>query len=536
MHPRTLTAGALAAALAVPLTTTPAPAATDAPLADFHDQEVVWTPCEDPDLAPPSPGAGGLMCAEIEVPLDHADPEGGTTTVAISRSAASGERRGVLLTNPGGPGLAGRSMAFLGEDEDLRLGEVYDVIGMDPRGSRSSGSPVDCGGAAPPQAYPSFLPADEEFSPLTRRAIAYQRACEQAGGDVRPHLTTAETARDMDVVRAALGEETLHYYGGSYGTYLGAVYGSLFPEHTGRTVLDGPVDTDGLWYAALSQQAPAFSVNVDRFSEWISEHDDVLGMGAKQEEVLDAFTETLERLREEPRDDVPGLPEGVSYDHNLFAYDAGYMAADQSTWDLAAWTLRPFVLDQPFEPLEPFEAVEDEPDHSSSDLQNAVLCEAGPWPRRLAERYADMRETREEHPYGIGALWDTPHPCAFGSSEPKEPLVDLERDGYPAGLVLSSEYDAQTPYATGAPMAERLDHVLVTVTDEGRHGVFGRPCVTELVEDYLVDGVLPDGDVECAGVPAPDSPLAEPSGEEVAELFAESWRAQDHPPLGGSLR
>ena len=282
------------------------------------------------------------------------------------------------------------------------------------------------------------------------------------------------------------------------------------------------MDPDGTWYAALVQQAPAFGVNVER----LAEHDEFLDMGANREEVLDAFEETLERLRENPRDDVPGLPEDMEYDHNFFAYDAGYMAADQSMWDLAAWTLRPFVLDEPFEPSEPEEV---DFDHSSQDLQNAVVCEAAPWPSRLSERYADMRETREEHPYGIGALWDAPHPCAFSSSEPKEPLVDLERDGYPAGLVLASEYDAQTPYATGSAMAELLDHTLVTVTDEGRHGVFGRPCVTELVEDYLIDGILPDGDVECAGMPAPEPPATEPSGDDIAELFSKTWREQDNP-------
>lgn len=530
MRIRALTAGALTAALAVTLTGTQA-AADDDPLTEFHTQEVVWAPCEEPELISPAPGVEwDLACAEIEVPLDHSDPAGETTTVAISRSAASGERQGVLLTNPGGPGGPGRAMAGgLGEG-DLRLGEAYDVIGMDPRGTPSSGSPADCDGAVPPQAHMNFLPADEEFSELTRATIAYQRACEQADDGVREHLTTAETARDMDVIRAALGEETLHYYGGSYGTYLGAVYGSLFPERTGRTVLDAPVDPDGMWFDVFVQQAPAFNVNVERLAEWIAEHDDVLGMGASQEEVLDAFDGTLERLRENPREDIPGLPEGMEYDHNLFAMDAGQLAANQSQWDLAAWSLRPIVLDEPIGAAldEALRSEEPEPDYSYYDLLNAVVCEA-PWPDRLSERYADMREIREEHPYGVGALWHTPQPCAFSSSEPEEPLVDLERDGYPTGLVLASEYDAQTPYPNGSTMAERLDNTLITVTDEGRHGTFGLPCVTELVEDYLVDGALPDGDVECAGVPAPESPIAEPSGDELAELFSETWRDQSDP-------
>ncbi len=515
-----LTAGTLAAALSASLAAVSPAAAdplTDAPsLSDFHDQEPVWAPCTEGVLQ-------GLECADIEVPLDYSRPDGERITVAISRATATDpdNRRGVLLTNPGGPGGHGRSLPLpydpwtgTGMLGGGRLSEVYDIIGMDPRGAGGSSPRLDCGAALPP-LYPR--PTDAEVSEVTRSTIWYQRACERTQADLRPHMTTANTARDMDVVRAALGEESIDYLGYSYGTYLGAVYGSLFPERLDRSVLDSSVHPDGIWRGVFLMQAPAYSANMDRYTAWAAEHDDVYGFGSTQEEVYQTFEETSARLRENPRDDIAP---GVVYDNHMFDFDIGYNSRFQHQWDIVSDVMGHIVRGEPM-PQESTAGLmsvsEEDYGSSTEDLLTAVVCEAE-WPKRIGLYHADMREYREEHPYGTGAYWASPQGCTFSTLDRTEDLVELERDGYPEGLVIAGEFDANTAYEGGPAMAERLDGSLITVAGDGGHGFygpFGVKCVIDAVDAYLVDGAAPR-DLTCQGLPPAEPTVG--SESDVEEL------------------
>uniref|UniRef100_UPI0003728213 alpha/beta fold hydrolase n=1 Tax=Nocardiopsis lucentensis TaxID=53441 RepID=UPI0003728213 len=473
----------------------------------------VWAPCEEPILA-------GLECADVQAPLDYANPDGERVTIAISRERAADpeRRRGILLTNPGGPGGTGRTLPLADDPErgiyyglgDERVAEVYDVIGMDPRGSGASTPRMECEVS---QTAIVPRPDDADFSRITREAIAAERACQQADGATRPYMTTANTARDMDVIRAALGEERLNYFGVSYGTYLGAVYGSLFPDRLDRSVLDSSVHPDGIWRDVFTRMAPAYTANVERYTPWIAERDDVYGMGSTPEEVVATFEETSRRLRENPRDDVPGLPPGETFGTADFDFAVGYYARFQSEWDVSASVLWYLVHDEPFPPSAGAAAAE-EPEYESfnAGLLIAVQCEAE-WPDRISGYYRDMREVREEHPFGLGAYQHQPQPCTFASYDPVEPLVDLERDGHPAGLVIAGEFDANTAYDGGPAMAERLDNPLITVADDGGHGFYSMPgmsCVTDAVDAYLVDGAAPE-EATCPGLPRPSDALRNPA-------------------------
>ncbi|HJE59698.1 MAG TPA: alpha/beta hydrolase [Nocardiopsis listeri] len=488
-------------------------------LAPFHEQEVGWALCEEELFAELE-----LECARIEVPLDYADPGGVRIEIAILRDAASDPdaRRGILLSNPGGPGGAGRA---LGADLGLstRAGEVYDNIGMDPRGTGAS-TPLDCGSEFP-ISHPR--PTDRQISRTTRETIRYTRACDEAEGDLRPHMTTANTARDMDVIRAALNEERLNYVGYSYGTYLGAVYGSLFPGRLDRSVLDSPVHPDGIWRESFMMQATAYTDNMRRYSAWLAEHDEVFGMGDDPEEILRVFEETADRLQEEPRDDHPS---GQAYDGNAFAAEAGFAARGQSTWDDATWYLKDVIAGEPFPEVEPVPEIDQDVADlfgMNMDLHTAILCEAR-WPERLSTYHSDMRDHRDNHPYGTGAHWAGPQTCGFTRNQPAEPAVDLIPAGTTTPLVIAGEYDANTAYVGGPAMAKTLDGSLVTVTDDGGHGFYAivdpvdleflYPCVNEAVDAYLVDGADPR-DLECAGPPRPEATSDRPDAEDLGELF-----------------
>jgi len=215
----------------------PAPAAAHAPLS--------WGACP-----PPAPGQFRhplLECAIVRVPLDYRRPHAAKLTITISRIPASSgtARRGVLLTNPGGPGE--RGIDYVGRLTFIMPAEVldrYDLIGMDPRGVGES-SPIGCG-IDPATPSDLLLPYPAPDGSIARN-IAYARAtaagCAAQSGATLAHITTANTARDMDVVRAALGERRISYFGASYGTYLGTVYRALFPQRADRFVRDSATPT-----------------------------------------------------------------------------------------------------------------------------------------------------------------------------------------------------------------------------------------------------------------------------------------------------
>ena len=517
-------------AAADPVATAPADATAAEPT-PFHDQEIDWTSCEEDFLA-----EFELECARVEVPLDYTDPGGERIEIAILRVPASDPeaRRGVIFSNPGGPGGPGRALAAqLGLDGDMGLGsrshEVYDHIGMDPRGTGAS-TRVDCESDFP-SSHPR--PADAQIFEVTQEMIRYTRACDANAGDLREHMTTADTARDMDVVRAALGEERINYVGYSYGTYLGAVYGSLFPERLDRSVLDSPVHPDGIWRESFMMQATAYTENVERYAIWLAEHDDVFGMGEDPDEILRTFEETTEALQEEPRTDHPWWEE---YDGNAFVEEVGVFARYQDSWDVSAWYLKDVIAGEPFPEDELQIAADAEPEVSEDeevlfglnwDLATAVICEAE-WPKRISVYHSDMRDHRAEHPYGTGAFWAGPQTCAFTRNQPPEPEVDLVPAGATTPLIIAGEYDANTAYSGGPAMAKTLEGSLVTVTDDGGHGFYAMPgqegpgslfpCVDEAVDAYLVDGADPR-DLECAGLPRPDVTSQEPETEDLIELF-----------------
>ena len=533
-----LAASALTAALAASLAAAPPaaadPAAPDTALAGFHDQDVAWAPCTEAELP-------GLECADIEVPLDYADPDGTRITVAVSRGTATDteRRRGILLTNPGGPGGHGRTAPLsLAENPeagwglgDTRAAEVYDIIGMDPRGTGASSPRMNC--ETDPLPFHT-RPTDAEFSAVTRAAIDYQRTCERTQGDLLPHMSTANTARDMDVIRAALGEENLNYLGASYGTYLGAVYGTLFPERLARSVLDSATVPEGVTRDALMGQAPAYTANMDRYTAWLAAQDDLYGFGTTPEDVLETFDDASARLREEPLGEDSRLP---GYENNAFDMDLGFHARFQASWDLVASFHWFIVNDEPLpEGYETLSVTHGQVgDIMTLDLQTAVLCETE-WPTRLSVYREDTRVYREEHPYGSGAVWAAPHPCGFSTVDRPEPAVDTERDGYPQGLVIAGEFDANTPYEHGAAMAERLDNPLVTVAGDGGHGFyhsFGLPCVRDAVDAYLVDGEAP-ADVTCQGLPPAEPAPAAETAEEFARDSAEPLAPLRLPVTGGA--
>lgn len=459
-------------------------------------QRVVWAPC---------PGAlAALECTTLSVPLDYARPDQGAIAVVVSRrqAADSAHRKGVLLINPGGPGGSGLSMPRYVADH-TPLGQYYDLVGFDPRGVGAS-TALRCLTPAVLASLDS-RPSDEEFAGWAAQARENEDACQRAGGGLRPFIDTRDTARDMDQIRAALGVSKISYLGYSYGTYLGAVYGTLFPDRLNLSVLDSSVHPEWIWRQQFLAQATAYRSDVDAWASWVGDRNGAFGLGVGRAAVLATVEQLAVVLAKSPvgkfnRTSLDGaVGEGARY-RPLWSDLAQVLVAvrkgnDPSAADAvgAGMALAQRGLDV-----------------MQSGVFDTVTCEAE-WPSDPSTYYQDMRTYRGEYPYGFGVLRAAPTTCTYRSFKPAEAPVALGRGGYPVGVVVQAEGDTQTAYAGGPAMAARLRDNLITVTDEGAHGEYGsNPCVTEKVNRYLIEGVLPDSSSQCPGAArptvAPDAP------------------------------
>jgi pimeloyl-ACP methyl ester carboxylesterase len=219
------------------------------------------------------PGASALRCADLQVPLNYEQPGGRKITLALSElpaTAPASQRQGVLLVNPGGPGASGLSLpATVAGVLSRPVAADYDIIGFDPRGVGSSAPALTCEPAFFSKPRPDYVPSGPAAEQaMEQRARAYAAGCEQRFGWLLPYMTTRDDAEDMDSIRAALGASRISYLGYSWGTYLGQVYGTLFPGRVRRMVLDSVVDPEGAWYADNIAQDYAFQARVSAFWAW----------------------------------------------------------------------------------------------------------------------------------------------------------------------------------------------------------------------------------------------------------------------------
>ncbi|WP_434448606.1 alpha/beta fold hydrolase [Lentzea sp. E54] len=482
------------AAGVVALTATGVTASADPPdpLAEYYAQPVTWAPCTGK--------LNQLECATIVAPLDYTAPAGDRINLTISRkkAAAPDRRRGVLFTNPGGPGGSGLGLPlFLAKSE---LGQVYDLIGIDPRGVGGS-TALNCR-TTPAIATPESRPPDEEFAKWAAEARAAEEACQQSAGGIRQFVSTANTARDMDVVRAVLAEAKINYLGYSYGTYLGAVYGTLFPHRLDRSVLDSAVHPEWIWHEQFRQQAVAYRRGVEAWATWVGERNEKFALGKSRDEVLAEVEKVAAK--------VHATPIG---EHDRTAFDGamGVGSRYRPLWsDLAAVVINLRSGEQPANAAGAKAGqllAKTGLQELRSGVFDTVTCESD-WPTDLHLYFEDMRTFRDRYPYGYGIVRAAPMTCTFRSFTPPEPPVKIGRNGYPVGVVVQSEGDTQTQYASGPAMAKRLGHNLITVVDEGKHGLYngGNACVDKKVNRYLIDGALPGSSSECAGDARPDVP------------------------------
>ncbi|MFG2981157.1 alpha/beta fold hydrolase [Streptomyces sp. NPDC048258] len=503
-------------------TTVPLLAATQAaaaPEAEYLKQKPAWHRCADDRPA-------SYECATLKLPLDYKRPQGPTIDLAISRvkSENPAKRHGVMLLNPGGPGGSGLDLPLMvGELMPKDVRDQFDLVGFDPRGVGAS-SPISCGLTDTEQNFERPYRPESFASDVTwARTVADK--CREKAGDVLPYITTRNTARDMDAIRAVLGERKISYLGYSYGTYLGAVYSQMFPERTDRFVLDSGVDPQRIWRGMIQVWATEAEPAYARWTGWAAERSAQYGLGDTPKAVSDTFWALVERADREPFDFEGQKVTGdlIRTARGAFFYPAQATPLVVALKAAAEGKPQPAGTD-PAElkrMLSGGRAAEPASDNGISVFWAVACGDTGSWPRYTEQYERDAARDKAKYPL-YGDMASNIKPCAFWN-RPAEAATPMNKKANV--LTVQNEWDSQTPLTSGQGLHRALkgSRMVLAAGGEG-HAVYlvdPASCVNGPVNTYLATGRLPAEDVTCQSPPAaaerrvsptPSKPLPFPSG------------------------
>ena len=440
-----------------------------------------------------------LECGVLEVPLDHDDPSTGTLRLAVTRRLAEDgdDRIGSLLANPGGPGFGGQILA---EEAELYFAsdllERFDIVGWDPRGTGDSEPAVDCiddyddhfGYDIPPD------PGDE-LEAFVTRARTFVEACQQQAGDLLLHISTEDSARDMDLLRQALGEEQISYFGFSYGSELGATWATLFPDTVRAAVLDGAADPTADALEGVLQQAAGFESQLDTFLAACSaDRECAFHSGGRAESAYDALMTQL--------GDTPLI---VSADRIPVSRGVAYTAVASALYGDFLWPrLERALADARDGDGRGLLELHDDyfqrrSDGSYGDELEAFLaisCLDDPGPVGVDAVLATVERFEAVAPrlgagfaYGFEcALWPVPSPGR----------VTITGAGAGPIVVIGTTGDAATPIESSRMMADTLQDGRFVIVEANRHTGYGvNRCIIDLVGDYLIDLDAPADETYC---------------------------------------
>ncbi|MFJ3233706.1 alpha/beta hydrolase [Streptomyces sp. NPDC086787] len=512
MRSRRIAALLAASALAglVPALTPTAATAAENPLQQYLQQRLSWQRCEadKPET---------FQCATVKVPLDYSRPDGKKIDIAISRirTSSRNERHGVLLANPGGPGAEGLGMPLtLTSALPESTAKKYDLVGFDPRGVGRS-TPLTCGLTEEEQRWQRPY-KEATFTKDVNWARTFAEKCEARQGDTLRHITTRNTARDMDVVRAVLGEKKISYLGYSYGTYLGAVYTQMFPKNADRFVLDSAVDPDRAWRGMLQVWAEGVEPAFVNWSEWTARRNTTYQLGETPEAVRRTFWDLVARADREPIDDgAPMNGDDIRLQMRTIFYNPPYAAATIKDLKMAADGETsgggPVGLRNPQRPAPSVlrRAAAVPSDNHEASFWSVFCADSRSWPRDPEQYRRDAIRDKAAYPL-YGDFASSVKPCAFWNKQGSEPTTKI--DNKVGVLILQNEWDSQTPLASGQGLHRAMKGSrMVKVAGGIGHGIYGTDsCANSTATAYLTNGKLPAKDLTCQAPPPPEGGSDDP--------------------------
>jgi len=450
----------------------------------FNSQKLDWQDCY-----------GGFECSSFKVPVDYEKISKNTFTLKVLRHNASDRRNrlGAIFVNPGGPGGSATDYAYNAESiVSPEISSKFDIIGFDPRGINSS-EPIRC---LTNSEEDEFLSADASSGEpkKVRELIAISKAfaakCKEAAGAKLGHYSTLEAAKDMEVLRNLLKEESLNYLGKSYGTYLGTLYAALYPQSVGRMVLDGAVAPN----ISLREQELAQAIGFDKaLDNYLSSQNKF-----KMKDV----TKLLERSSSKPLKSESG---------RLATESLVITAIAQSLYDSkSGWPALTNALELALEKRDPRAILEladryNNRDSSGNYYSNqndiSIMITCLDWQENrtvdqmLAEQAIFKNKSSVFGPYlSFAAL-----PCKYWKAKPKLPKLDLSKINTKPILVIGVTQDPATPYKWAQTLSKSfLNADLLTLKGEGHIGHNrGNKCVDSAVDSYFLTGEAPAKSLIC---------------------------------------
>ena len=466
--------------------------ATATPLTQYYDQRLRWRDCHN-----------GFECTRLEVPLDYAKPAGETIRIAVVRLRAdSDDPRGSLIINPGGPGVSGVDYALAAESvvsEDVR--ERYDIVGFDPRGVQRS-APVAC--VSDDQLDVLLALDGSPDDAAEEQSIAQEWRSLGAGCAARrplltAHVGTRDAARDLDVLRGALGDRRLTYLGKSYGTYLGTTYAEIFPRRVGRVVLDGQLDPAASGPEIAAGQAAGFQRALRSFLATCLRRSSCPFAGDVAA-ALGQVSTLLEGVDQRPLRGEPGRP---------VTQALAVLGVAAALYDEGSWPLLIRALDQAQRgdgatllALADYYA-----DRASGgryttnaiEALYAVNCLDRPESTDLADYRKTAAALADTSPvFGPFIAWGS-LPCASWPVPPQGEPHPVTAAGARPILVVGTTRDPATPYSWAVSVAKQLESGrLLTYVGDG-HTAYrrGSRCIDRFVDRYYLDGTLPPTGTRC---------------------------------------
>ncbi|HVW44367.1 MAG TPA: alpha/beta hydrolase [Amycolatopsis sp.] len=490
----------------------------------YANQVLTWHTCTPDELSGQTPpqGAEGIECASYVTPRDWSHPDDKIDlTIAVSRLKATSDATGSVLVNPGGPGAPGLLFPARLRNQP-RLREHQEIVGFDPRGTGKSTN-ITCGGAIGTGS--ALDPRDRNHDNLNLILDATKYAaesCQLKSGDLGPFITTDETVHDMDLLRVLLGRQKVNYVGYSAGTWLGAHYAQAFPDRTDHFVLDSNTEFTTTWQKSFDAQPMGFERRWrEDFLPWMAQYDNRYHFGTTGDAARQTYEEVRYALSKNPVDvgdtklsanELDSLISSELYSKKSFPELADLLVnvrkltqnppADQQA-SAKQKVSAGRAAEKAFGP-QPLVVPIDYDDAYNASFWT-IPCNEGPWTGGRQSAIQQSDQLGPQYPL-LGWGWLI-QPCIFWKDQPA-PLPVLDGAGVPPVLMVQATHDPATPIE-GAERAHKAfqNSRMITVTGEGDHGIYagGNAAVDKVVEDYLVDGAVPN-DQSLPGMPLPVPP------------------------------
>lgn len=464
-----------------------------AELLPFYGQKLDWETCNET-----------FQCATVTAPLDWENPSAAEIELAIIRHPAeSGHAQGSLLVNPGGPGASG--LSTVRDSVEGTVGEpvraVYDVIGFDPRGVGES-TAVVCYDAAGMDEYLYGIPqnprgSDAWTAEVEGRNRDFAEACDANSDGILPYITTVNAARDLDLLRAVLGDKQLHYLGYSYGTLLGATFAGLYPDKVGRLVFDGAVDPSITRLEDGVAQAIGFEKALRAYMADCLKGSECPFRGSVDDALADLGT-LLATVDADPLRAADGRELGA----DTLMTATLFPLYSRAFWEYLTIALTDVLAGDPevaFILADSYYQREDGAYlNNLSEAFRTYSCLDNPHDETPEEVAAADERIRDGAPT-IAPYWLGPDPCddwLYPASGVNEPIA---AEGADPIVIVGSTGDPATPYEQAVALADQLSSgVLITRVGEGHTGYNqGIACIDDAVNDYFINGTVPEDGLRC---------------------------------------